>query len=163
MLFSDSAMSDSLQPHGLQHSRLPCPSPYPGTCSNSSPSSRWCCLTISSSVVPFSSCLQFSQHQGLFQRVSSSHQMAKVLKLQHQSFQWIFRTDSFSIDWFDPLAVQGTLKNTSKHGLQADYVTFAGQQNVSTRTECSISNCFFCFQPSLWSNSHIHTWLLEKP
>ena len=58
-----------------------------------------------------------SQQQGLFQRVSSSHQVAKVLKfqLQHQSFQWIFRTYSFRMDWFDLLAVQGTLKSLLQH------------------------------------------------
>ena len=53
--FSLSVMSDSLRPHGLQHSRLPCPSPTPGVYSNSCPSSRWCHPTISSSVIPFSS------------------------------------------------------------------------------------------------------------
>ena len=51
-------MSDSLRPHGLQHAKLPCPSPTPRACSNSCPLSRWCHPTISSSVVPFSSCLQ---------------------------------------------------------------------------------------------------------
>ena len=56
--FSCSVMSVFLWPHGLQHARLPCPSPVPGACSNSCPSSRWCFLTISSSVIPFSSCLQ---------------------------------------------------------------------------------------------------------
>ena len=56
--FSRSVVSDSLPPHGLQHSRPPCPSPTPGSYSNSCPSSRWCHPTISSSVVPFSSCLQ---------------------------------------------------------------------------------------------------------
>ena len=56
--FSCSVLSNSLWPHGLQHARLPCPSPTPGVCSNSCPSSRWCHPTISSSVVPFSSCLQ---------------------------------------------------------------------------------------------------------
>ena len=56
--FSYSVMSDSLRPHGLQHARLPCPSQTPGAYSNSCPSSRWCHPTISSSVVPFSSCLQ---------------------------------------------------------------------------------------------------------
>ena len=58
-----------------------------------------------------------SQHQGLFQRVSSSHQMAKELEfqLQDQTFQWIFRTDSFRIDWFYLLAVQGTLKSLLQH------------------------------------------------
>ena len=93
--FSHSVVSNYLQPHGLQHARLPCPSPAPGACSNSYPLSRWCHPTISSSVIPFSSCLHLSQHQGLFQWVSSFHQVAKVLEfqLQHQSFQWIFRTD----------------------------------------------------------------------
>ena len=56
--FSRSVVSDSLQPHGLQYARLPCPSPTPGVYSNSRPLSRWCHPTISSSVVPFSSCLQ---------------------------------------------------------------------------------------------------------
>ena len=89
--FSRSVVSDSLQPHGLQHSRLPCPWVYSSSC----PSCWWCHTTISSSVVPFSSCLNLSQHQGLFQLVSSLHQVAIVLEfqLQHQSFQWIFRTD----------------------------------------------------------------------
>ena len=61
--------------------------------------------------------LNFSQHQGLFQWVSSSHQVAKVLEfqLQHQSFQWIFRLISFRTDWLDLLAVQGTLKSLFQH------------------------------------------------
>ena len=61
--------------------------------------------------------LNLSQHQGLFQCVSSSHQVAKVLELQlqHQSFQWIFRTISFRMDWLDLLAVQGTLKSLLQH------------------------------------------------
>ena len=58
LLFSHSVVSDSLQPHGLQHARLPCPSPTPRACSNSCPLSQWCHPTISSSVVPLSSCLQ---------------------------------------------------------------------------------------------------------
>ena len=58
LLFSCAVVSDSLRPHGLHHTRLPCPSPSPGACSNSCPLSRWCHPTISSSVVPFSSCLQ---------------------------------------------------------------------------------------------------------
>ena len=58
LLFSRSVMSYSLRPHGLQHARLPCPSPTPGACSNSCPSSWWCHPTLSSSVIPFSSCLQ---------------------------------------------------------------------------------------------------------
>ena len=59
--------------------------------------------------------LNLSQHQTLFQRVSSLHQMAKILALQHQSFQWISGLISFRIDWFDLLAVQGTLKSLLQH------------------------------------------------
>ena len=66
LLFSRSVMSDSLQPHGLQHARLPCPSPTPGACSNSYPLSRWCHPTISSSVILFSSCLQSFPASGSF-------------------------------------------------------------------------------------------------
>ena len=93
--FGHSVVSDSLQTHGLQHARLPCPSPTPRARSNSCPLSWWCHPTISSSVVPFS--FNLSQHQGLFKRVSSSNQVAKVLErqLQHQSFQWMFRSDFF--------------------------------------------------------------------
>ena len=85
-----SVVSDSLQPHGLQHARLPCPSSTPRACSNSCPSNQWCHPTITSPSLP---AFNFSQHQGLFQWVSSFHQVAKVLELQHQSFQWIFRVD----------------------------------------------------------------------
>ena len=90
-----SVMSDSLRSHGLQHARSPSPSTTPGVYSDSCPLSQWCHPTISSSVVPFSSCLHLSQHQSLFKWVGSSHQVAKVLEfqLQHQSSQWIFRTD----------------------------------------------------------------------
>ena len=89
--FSLSVMSDSLQPHGLQHTRLPCPSLTPGDCSNSCPSSQWCHPTISSSVVPFSCLQSFPASGTLFQWVSSLHHVAKVLEfqLQHQSFQLI--------------------------------------------------------------------------
>ena len=83
-----------------------------------------------------------SQHQGLFQWVSSSHQVAQVLEfqLQHQSFQWVFRTDFFYSWWFGLLAVQGTLKNLLQH----------------QSSKASI------LQSSLWSNSHIHTWLWKN-
>ena len=87
-------MPNSLPPHGLQHTRLPCPSPSPRACSNSCPLSQWCHLTISSSVAPFSSCPQS------FPASRSLLQMAKVLELQiqHQTFQWLFRVD-FLQDW----------------------------------------------------------------
>ena len=66
---------------------------------------------------PFSSCLNLSQHQGLFQRVSSSHQVAKVLEfhLQNQSFQRTPKTDLLWMDWLDLLAIQGTLKSLLQH------------------------------------------------
>ena len=66
--FSHSVVADSLRPHGLHHNRLPCPSPTPGARSNSCPSSQWCNPTISSSVIPFFSCLQSFPASGSFQR-----------------------------------------------------------------------------------------------
>ena len=95
LLFIRLAVSDSLWPHGLHHSRFPCPSPSPEALSNSCPLSWWCHPTISVSVISFSYCLQSSQHQGLFHWVDSWHQVAKVLELlfQHQSFQWILKID----------------------------------------------------------------------
>ena len=75
-------MSDSLRSHESQHARPPCPSPTPGVHPNSCASSRWCHPAISSSVVPFSSAFNLSQHQGLFKWVSSLHQVAKILEFQ---------------------------------------------------------------------------------
>ena len=114
---SPSVVSDFLWPHGLQHARLPCPSPTPRTYSNSCPLSRWCHPTISTKLSPSPPAFSLAQHQGLFQWVSSSLQVARVLKfqLQHQSFQWIFKTHFFRMDWLDLLAVQGTLKNFLQH------------------------------------------------
>ena len=93
---------------------------------------------------PFPSAFCLSQHQGLFQWVGSSHQVTRALELQlqHQSFNEFSVLISFRIDWFD-LDVQGTLKIVLQHH--------------------SLKYQFFSTQPSLWSNSHIHTWLLEKP
>ena len=97
----------TLWPHGLQHARLPCPSPTPGAYSNSCPLSRWCHPTISSSVIPFSSsvipfssCVQSFPALGSFPMNQFFHLVAKVLEfqLQHQSFQWIFRVDLL-LDW----------------------------------------------------------------
>ena len=109
-----SVVSYSLKSHGLQHTRPACPSPTPGVYSNSCPLSRWCRPTISSSVIPFSRLQSFPASVS-FQWVYSSHQVARVLKfqLQHQSFQWIFRTDFLLDDWLDLLAVQGTLQVSS--------------------------------------------------
>ena len=107
-------MSDSLWPHGLQQARLSYPSPTPRACLNSCPLSWWCHPTISSSVVPVSSCLQSFLAPGSFQFFASGGKGIGV-QIQHQSFQWIFRTDTFRIDWLDLLAVQGTLNSLLQH------------------------------------------------
>ena len=93
--FSCSVMSDSLRPHALQHSRLPCPSPSPRVYSNSCPLSLWRIQSFHPLSLPSPPALNLSQQQCLFQWISSSNQVAKVLELQlqHQSFQWIFRID----------------------------------------------------------------------
>ena len=106
-------MSDSLQPHGLQHARFPCPSPSPRAFSNSCPSSRWCHPTISSYVIPFSSCIQ------PFPASVFSHESALCLRWpEYWSFSFIISPFneysvliSFGMDWLDLLAVQGTLKS----------------------------------------------------
>ena len=107
-------MSDSLWPRGLQQARLSYPSPTPRACLNSCPLSWWCHPTISSSVVPVSSCLQSFLAPGSFQFFASGGKGIGV-QIQHQSFQWIFRTDTFRIDWLDLLAVQGTLNSLLQH------------------------------------------------
>ena len=144
-LFSLSVVSDSLRPYGLQHARLPCPSPFPEVRSNSCPLSRWCPPTISSSVVPFSSCLQsfpssrsflmghFFASGGQSMGVSAS---ASALPMNIQ-------------DWF-PLRRTGWISLQSK-GLSRVFSITAIQKHQ-----------FFSAQLSLWSSSHIHTWLLEK-
>ena len=118
--FSCSVVPNSLWPCGLQHTRPPCPSPTPWACSNSYPSSQWCHPTISSSVIPFSFCLQSFPASGSFpmsQLFASGGQSigvsasTSVLPMNIQDwifriFQWI----SFRMDWLDLLAVQGTLK-----------------------------------------------------
>ena len=143
--FSHSVLSDSLRSHGLQHDRLPCPSPTPGACSNSRTSSRWCHPTISFSVIPFSSCLQSFPSSGSFlmnQFFASGGQSigvsasASVLPMNIQ-------------DWF-PLGWTGWISLQSK-----------GLSRVFSNTTVQ-KHQLFCAQLSLWSNSHIHTWLLEK-
>ena len=110
-------MSSSLQPHGLQHVRLPCPSPTPGACSNSYLSSRWCHLAISSSVGPFSSCLhsfpasrsfpisQFFASGGQSIGVSAS---ASVLPMKIQDWFPLQLTGWISLQ-------SGTLKSLLQH------------------------------------------------
>ena len=104
-------------PNGLQHARPPCPAPAPRLYSNSCPCVSDAIQPSHPLTSPSPSAFSLSQHQGLFQWVSSSHQIEKVLKfqLQRQSFQWIFRTVSLRMDWLDLLAVQGTLKSLLQH------------------------------------------------
>ena len=113
LLFSRSVVSGSLWPHGLQLTRLPCPSQSPRVCTNSCLLSRWCHPTILSSVAPFSSCPQYFPTSESFQWVVFSHQVAKVLELQlqQQSSNEYSGLISFRIGWFDPLAVQMILKS----------------------------------------------------
>ena len=143
--FNCSVMSNSLQPHGLQHVRLPCPSPSPEACSNSCSLSWWCHPTISSSVIP-SPALSLSQHQS-FSKESVLH---KRWPTYYLSFSFSISPSneysgliSFRMDWFDLLAVQGLSRVFSNTTVQ--------------------KHPFFGAQLSLWSNSHIHTWLLDKP
>ena len=108
-------MFDSLSPHGLQYARLPCPSPTPGAFSNSCPS-PWCRPTISSSVIPFSSCLQSFPASGSFpmsQFFASRGQSIGVSA--SASVLPMSGLISFRMDWFDLLAVQGTLKSLLQH------------------------------------------------
>ena len=117
--FSCSVISDSLWPHGLQHARPPCPSPAPGDYSNSRPLSRWCHPTISSSVIPFSSCLQSFPASGSFQMshlFASGGQSIGVSAIGILSFSIspsneYSRLISFRMDWLDLLEVQGTPKS----------------------------------------------------
>ena len=111
-------MSDSLQPHGLQYARFPCPLPTHGAYSNSCPLSRWCLPTISSSVVPFSSRLQPLPASGSFpmsQFFASGGQnigvsaSASILPMNSQN--WFL----LGWDWLDLLEVQGTLKSLLQH------------------------------------------------
>ena len=145
-LFSRSVTSDSLWPHGLQQARLPRPSPSPGVCSNSCPLSQWCHPNISSTVDPFSSCLQSFPASGSFpmswhfasagQSIGASAS-ASVLPVNIQG--WV------------PIGLAG-LNSLLPRGL-----------SIIFSSTTILKHQFFSAQPSLWSNSHIHIWLLEKP
>ena len=145
--FSHSVVSDYLWPHELQHSRRPCPSPTPGPCSNSCPSSRWYHPAFSSSFIPFSSCPQSFPASGSFQ-------MSQVFASGSQS---IGASASASVlpvnilkDWF-PLGWTGLISLQSK-GLSRVFSNSTAKKHQ-----------FFSAQLCLWSNCYIHTWLLEKP
>ena len=145
MLFSHSVMSNSLWPHGLQHTRLPCPSPSSIVCSNSCPLRQWCYPTISCSVSPFSYLQSFP--------ASGSFPMSCLFASGGQSIG-----DSASASVL-PMNIQGRfpLGLTGLISLQSK-----GHSRVFSNTTVQ-KHQFFGTQPSLWSNSHIHTWLLEKP
>ena len=144
--FSCSVMSDSWRPHELQHTRPPCPSPTPGVYPNSCPSSRWCHLAISSSVIPFSFCPQFLPASGSFP--------------MSQLFAWGGQSTGVSAsvsvlpmntqDW-SPLGWTGWISLQSK-----------GLSRVFSNTTVQ-KHQFFGAKLSSQSNSHIHTWPLEKP
>ena len=120
--FSHSVMSNSLWPHELQHARLPCPSPTPRTCSNSCPLSQWCHPTISSSVVPFSSCPQSFPATGSFpvshffssggQSIGVSASASSFIIHPSNEYSGLI---SFRMDRLDLLEVQGTLKSLLQH------------------------------------------------
>ena len=100
LLFSCSVMSNYLLPHGLQHTRLSCPSPSPGACSNSCPLISDAIQPSRPLLFPSPSAFNLSHLQGVFRWVDSSRQVTRVLELQlqHQSFRWKFRVD-FLWDW----------------------------------------------------------------
>ena len=144
--FNRSVVSDSLWPHELQHTRPPCPSPTPGVHSDSRPSSQWCHPATSSSVVPFSSCPNPSQHQSLFQWVNSSREVAK-------------NTGVSALASFLPKNTQGWSPSewTSRISLQSKELSRVFSSTTVQKHQFSGA------QSSLWSNSHIRMWLLEKP
>ena len=113
LLFSCSVVSDSLPLHGLQYTRLPCPLPSPRSCSGSCPLNQWCHPTIWSYVILFSSCLQSFTASGsllmswLF--TSGGQSIGASASIEYSGLI------SFGIDWFDLLAVKGTLKSLLQH------------------------------------------------
>ena len=146
LLFNREVLSDSLWPRGPQHTRLPRLSFSPGVCSNSCPLSQWCHATISSSVTPFSSCSQSFP-------ASVSFPMRRLFESCGQSIGALASASVLPINiqgWF-PLGLTVLIFLLSK-----------GLPRVFSSTEVP-KHQFFDTQPSLWSSSHIHTWLLEKP
>ena len=106
----------TLRPHELQHTRLPCPSLSPRACSNSCPSSWWCHPTISSSVASFSSCPQSFPSLGSFSKeLALCISWPKYWSFSISSFNKYSGLSSFRINWFDLLAVQGTVKSLLQH------------------------------------------------
>ena len=142
---SHSVMSDSLQPNRLQHTKLPCPLLSHGACSNACPLSQWCHPTISLFVAPFSFCTQSFLHQGLSSKSPLCIRWPKYWSFSFSISPPMNIQDSFT------LGVTGLIFLLSK-GLSRAFSSTTVQKHQ-----------FFGSQPSLWSNSHICTWLLEKP
>ena len=144
--FSRSVVSDSLRPHELQHARPPCLSPTSGVHSDSHPSSQWCHPAISSSVIPFSSCPQSLP-------ASESCPMSQLFAWGGQS------TGVSALASFPPKKSQGWSPSewTGWISLQSK-----GVSRVFSNTTVQ-NHQFFSAQLSSQSNSHIHTWPLEKP
>ena len=143
--FSRSVVSDSLRPHESQHARPPSPSPTPGVHSDSHPSSQWCYPTISSSVVPFSSCPQSLPSLKSF--------------LIGQLFAWGAQSTGVSaLASFLPKKAQGW----SSEWTGWIFLQSKGLSRVFSNTTVQ-KHQFFGAQLSSQSNSHIHTWPLEKP
>ena len=143
--FSHSVMFDSLQPHKLKHARLPCPSATPRDHSNSCPSSWWCHPAISSSVVPFSSC-----HQSLPASVFSNESTLRISWQSTGVSALVSVLPKNTQDW-SPLEWTGWISLQSK-----------GLSRVFSNTTVQ-KHQVFGTQLSSQSNSHIHTWPLEKP
>ena len=139
VLFSCLAVSDSLWPHGLQHARPPCPSPTPRVYSNSCPSDHLICHSLLFLPSIFPSMRVFSNESVLCTRWPKYWSFSCSISHSNEYSGLV----SFRIDWLDLLAVQGTYKSL------LFWTTVQKHQ-------------FFGSQLSLWSNSHIHTWLLEK-
>ena len=135
----------TLQSHGLKHARLPCPSPTFGACSNSCPLSWWCHPTISSSVIPFSSCLQYFPASGSFQMSQFFSSGGQSIGVSASASVLPKNTQDWSLEWTGWISLQSK-----------------GLSRVFSNTTVQKYQ-FFDIQLSLWSNSHIHTWLLEKP
>ena len=143
LLFSRSVTSSCLEPHGLQHSRLPCPSPFPRGCSNSYPLSWWCHPTILSSGAPFLLLPSISP--------SGSSPMSQLFASGGQSMGPSASVLPVNIQGWFPLGLTGLISMQSKR-----------LSSFSSRTTVW-EHQFFSTQTSLWSNFHICTWLLEKP
>ena len=144
--FSCLVMSDSLQHHEPQHARPPCPLPTPGVYPNSFPLSQWCHPTISSSAVPFSSCPQSFPTSGSFQISQLFASGGQSIGVSASASVLPVNTQGWS-----PLGWTGWISLQSK-----------GLSRVFSNTTVQ-KHQFFCSQLSFYSNSHIHTWLLEKP